>query len=82
MTNDSSDPLVTVARYDSEGDAQLATAQLEDAGIRCMIANAGQSGLAPMFDATEGGVQVKVSADRADEARDVLAHADGNGSHD
>lgn len=70
------DRLVTVARYDSEGDARLAVAQLEDAGIRGMIANAGQSGLAPMFDATEGGVQVKVAADYADEARDVLGQDD------
>ena len=66
------DRLVTVARYDSTGEAQLAKAQLDDAGIPCMLANADQSGLAPMFDATEGGVQVKVPADRADEARDVL----------
>lgn len=68
------DRLVTVARYDAEGDARLAKTQLEDAGIRCMLSNVGQSGLAPMFDATEGGVQVKVAANRADEAREVLSH--------
>ncbi|MFB6272778.1 MAG: putative signal transducing protein [Salinibacter sp.] len=45
---------------------------MEDAGISCMLANADQSGLAPMFDATEGGVQVKVPADRLNEARTVL----------
>lgn len=65
-------PLVTVARYDSTGEAQLAKTQLEDAGIPCMLTNAGQAGLAPMFEATEGGVQVKVPANQADEARDVL----------
>jgi hypothetical protein len=70
------DRLVTVARYDAQGDAQLARAQLEDAGIPCMLANATQSGLAPMFDATEGGVQVKVPADRAEEARTLLATDD------
>jgi len=70
------DRLVTVARYDSQGDAQLAKAQLDDAGIPCMLANADQSGLNTMFDATEGGVQVKVTADRAEEARDVLARTD------
>jgi len=64
--------LVTVARYDSEGDAQLARAQLEDAGIRCMLANAEQAGLAMLFDADHSGVQVKVPADRADAARAVL----------
>jgi hypothetical protein len=68
--------LVTVARYDALGDAQLAQTQLEDAGIPSMLANADQSGLAPMFDAAEGGVQVKVAADRAEEARDVLARTD------
>jgi len=76
MTHDSADALVTVTRYDSRGDAQLAQTQLEDAGIPSMLANADQSGLAPMFDAAEGGVQVKVAADRADEARDVLARTD------
>lgn len=70
------DRLTTVARYDSAGDARLAKTRLEDAGISCMLANQGQSGLAPMFDATEGGVQVKVPADRADEARTLLATDD------
>jgi predicted dienelactone hydrolase len=70
------DRLVTVARYETQGEAQLAKAQLDDAGIRCMLANVGQSGLAPMFDATEGGVQVKVPAPRADEARALLASED------
>ena len=67
------DRLVTVSRYDTIGDAQLAKTQLEDAGIPCMLANAEQSGLAPMFEGTEGGVQVKVPAARADEARALLA---------
>jgi hypothetical protein len=67
-----SDRLVTVARYDTTGDAHLAQAQLEDAGIPCMLANADQAGLAMMFDPSRSGVQVKVPADRADEARAVL----------
>ena len=67
------DRLVTVARYDTAGEAQLAKMQLDDAGIPCMLANAEQSGLAPMFEGTEGGVQVKVPAARADEARALLA---------
>jgi len=69
------DRLVTVARYNSRGRAQLARAQLEEAGIRCLLSNQEQSGLAPMFDATEGGVQVKVPAERADAARSVLDRA-------
>jgi hypothetical protein len=67
------DRLVTVARYDTAGEAQLAKTQLDDAGIPCMLANAEQSGLAPMFEAIEGGVQVKVPVARADEARALLA---------
>ena len=66
------DRLVTVVRYDTAGEAQLAKTQLDDAGIPCMLANAEQSGLAPMFEGTEGGVQVKVPAARADEARALL----------
>ncbi|WP_146031904.1 putative signal transducing protein [Salinibacter ruber] len=65
-------PLITVARYASTGEARLAKTKLEDAGIPCMLVNADQSGLTPMFDATEGGVQAKVPANRADEARNVL----------
>ncbi len=65
-------PLVTIARYDAAGKARLAKAQLEDAGLPCMLANEDQSGLVPMFEATEGGVQLKVPARHADEARDIL----------
>jgi len=66
-------PLVTIARYDQKGTAQLATTRLEDAGIPCMLANAEQAGLATMFDPSRSGVQVKVPADRADRARTLLA---------
>jgi hypothetical protein len=66
------DPLVTVARYDRQGEAQLAKTQLEAADIPCMLANADQSGLTTMFEGTRGGVHVKVSAKRAEEARAVL----------
>ena len=66
------DALVTVARYNRRGDAQLSKTQLEDAGIPCMLANEDQSGLATMFESTRGGVHVKVSADQAAEARSVL----------
>ena len=66
------DRLVTVARYDSRGDAQLARARLENADIPCLLANAEQAGLAMMFDSGRSGVQVKVTPGRVDEARDVL----------
>jgi len=70
------DRLVTVARYDTEGDAQLAKAQLDDAGIPCMLANAEQAGLAMMFDSSRSGVQIKVPADREEEARTLLGATD------
>jgi hypothetical protein len=66
------DRRVTVARYDSRGDAQLARARLENADIPCLLANAEQAGLAMMFDSGRSGVQVKVPPGRVDEARDVL----------
>lgn len=66
------DRLVTVARYDAVGEARLAKTRLDEAGVPCMVANADQSGLAPMFEATEGGVQIKVPARRAAEARALL----------
>jgi len=67
-----SDALVTVARYATQGDARLAKTQLEAADIPCLLANEEQAGLAPMFDASRGGAQLKVPADRADEAQAVL----------
>lgn len=67
------DHLVTVARFHARGDAELARTRLEDTGIPCMLANAEQSGLAMMFDASRSGVQVKVPANRADEAQALLA---------
>lgn len=66
------DRLVTVARYDTQSDAQLARTQLEDAGIPCMLSNEAQAGLVMPFDASRSGVQVKVPADRAEEARALL----------
>lgn len=68
--------LTTIARYETTGAAQLAKTRLDDAGIPCMLANADQSGLAPMFDATEGGVQLKVPADQAGDARTVLGRSE------
>ena len=64
--------LVQVARYDTRGDAHLARTRLEDAGIPCMLANEAQAGLAMMFDSSRSGVQVKVPADRAEEAKALL----------
>jgi hypothetical protein len=69
----SSDRLLSIARYDTRGDAHLARARLEDADIPCLLANEAQAGLAMMFDASRSGVQVKVPADRAEEAKALLA---------
>jgi hypothetical protein len=70
--SDDSTSLVTVARFDRLHAAQLAQTQLDDAGIPCMLMNADATGLSSMFDAERSRVQVKVPADRADEARAVL----------
>lgn len=64
--------LVTIARCDTRGDAQLARTRLEDADIPCLLSNEEQAGLAMIFDASRSGVQVKVPADRAEEARALL----------
>lgn len=68
----SDDRLVTVVRYDSRGDAQVAKTRLDDADIPCMLSNTEHSGLGMMFDASRSGVQVKVPAGRAEEARALL----------
>lgn len=68
----SNDALVVVGRYDTTGDAHLAKAQLEDAGIPCMLANEEQVGLTMIFDASRSGVHVKVPPDQAEDARAVL----------
>lgn len=68
----SDESLVTVARCDTRGAARLVKAQLEDAGVPCMLSNEEQAGLPMMFDETGGDVEVKVPSDRAEEARAVL----------
>lgn len=72
MTDDTSGPLVTVARYETTGDAQLAKTRLEDAGISCMLANEDHSGLSTIFDVTEGGVQLKVNETDREQAEEIL----------
>lgn len=72
MDPESSASLVTVARYDTQGDARLAKAQLEAADIPCLLANEGLAGLSLLFDPSRSGVQVKVPAPRAEEAKAVL----------
>lgn len=72
MDREPSDALVTVARYDTQGDARLAKTQLDAAGIPCMLANEGLAGLSLLFDPSRSGVQVKVPSHRIEEARAVL----------
>lgn len=72
MARSSPNALATVARYDTQGDARLAKAQLDAAGIPCMLANEGLAGLSLLFDPSRSGVQVKVPAPRAEEAKSVL----------
>lgn len=70
------DRLVTIARYEAEGEARLAKTQLDAADIPCMLANTEQSGLTSVFDTSHSGVQVKVPADRVEEARALLEAED------
>jgi hypothetical protein len=69
-------PLVTIARFDRLHEAQLAQTQLEDADISCMLSPPDATGLTSMFTAKHSGVKLKVTADRADEARAVLGVTD------
>lgn len=63
-------------RFDCPHDARLANAQLEDADIPCMLSPPDATGLTSMFTAKHSGVQVKVTANRAGDARAVLGVAD------
>lgn len=64
--------LVTVARCDTRGAAQLVKTKLEDAGIPSMLSNEEQAGLAMPFDPARSGVQVRVAATQAEEAQALL----------
>lgn len=64
--------LATVARFDAPHAAHLAKARLDDAGIPCTLAHEDMAGLPMVFDAKRGGIQLKVPARFADEARAVL----------
>jgi alpha-glucosidase (family GH31 glycosyl hydrolase) len=67
----SNNRLVVIARYDRKGEADLAKARLQAMGIPCMVSNAAQSGLSMIYDSSNG-VQVKVPADQAEDARAAL----------
>ncbi|WP_179862359.1 putative signal transducing protein [Longibacter salinarum] len=64
---------VDVAAFETLGEAELARLRLESAGIRCVLAGAGQTGLpAAMFSRTATKVRVQVASDDAEAARAVL----------
>lgn len=69
--------LVTVARYDTRGDAQVAKTRLEEAEIPCLLANAEQSGLSMLFDGSSAGVQLKVRESHLEAARELLGSERG-----
>jgi hypothetical protein len=73
---------VDIASYTTEGEAQLAKTQLDDAGIPSMIAGTGQPGFpAGMFSNTAASVRLQVAEENVDAARAVLdAHEDGASS--
>lgn len=79
MAIDDPSQLAIVARFNRLHEAQLARAQLEDAGIACMLVNPGMTGMTSIFDAEHSGVKLKVAADDADEARAVLDATSDNG---
>jgi len=73
---------VDIASYTTEGEAQLAKMQLDDAGIQSMIAGTGQPGFpAGMFSNAAASVRLRVAEEDAEAARAVLdAHESGSPS--
>lgn len=64
---------VDVATFDSEGEAQVVKARLEDAGIPCMLVGTGQSGLSSgFFSAGATSIRLRVPSEDAEEARAVI----------
>ncbi len=64
---------VDIASYTTEGEAQLAKTQLDDAGIPSMIAGTGQPGFpAGMFSNASALVRLQVAEENAEAARAVL----------
>jgi hypothetical protein len=70
-------PLVTVARFDHATQAHLAATLLADAGIPTRVVGEHAGGLVPLFSTRAGAVRLEVPEAHADEAREVLAAADG-----
>jgi hypothetical protein len=64
---------VDVATFDSEGEAQVVKARLEEAGIPCMLVGTGQSGLSSgFFSAGATSIRLRVPSEDADEARAMI----------
>lgn len=57
-------------------DAELRRGALESAGIDARLATDDAGGMHPHLGPAAGGLQLFVAADRADEARDLLADLD------
>ena len=70
--SDDAASLVTIARFSRLHEAQLAKTRLEDAGIPCMLSPPDATGLTSMFDAEHSGIQLKVAAENAEDARATL----------
>ena len=66
--------LVTIARFNTVIEADMAKSQLDAEGILAFVANAGTAGLMPYLSAG-GGVSLQVADDDVERAREVLLDA-------
>jgi hypothetical protein len=65
-------PTETIATFDTRGAAELAVAQLKDAGIEATLFGGDMSHVAGMFSPDAHGIKLRVDAADAEEARAIL----------
>ncbi len=65
--------LVTVATFPDVAEAQLAQERLGSEGIRAFVIDAQTAGVMPFLTGSTGGVRLQVSAEKAAQAREILA---------
>ncbi len=70
------DDLVTIMKFPSPVDAEIAKSRLESEGIPAFLGNELASGMMPFLSSGLGGVSLQVAAHDAERAKEILGPAE------
>jgi len=69
---------VTIEKYSNPVEANIAKGKLEDAGISVFLKNELLAGIQPYFATSSNVIELQVSPEAADAAREILATDPGD----